>query len=344
VIIDLQRFIETERPYWTELETVLDRLDDRVSDRLNVEQARRLHYLYERAAADLGRLTTFASEPELRLFLERIVGRAYAHVHEQGRRIEKVRPMAWLFGTFPRTFRRHVRAFWLSVALTLVGVVFGGVVVAVDPEAKAIIMPFPHLLMHPSERVAKEEQMAGGNMDGQMAGFSTELMTHNTKVSITVMALGLTWGIGAALLLFSNGVMLGAVIVDYLMAGEGVFLAGWLLPHGTIEIPAILIAGQAGLLLAGALIGWGDRRGIRTRLRVLAPDLATLIGGVALMLVWAGIVESFLSQLHAPVLPYWAKIVFGLVELGLLIAFLGRSGRGAADSADSAGVETEAKR
>jgi uncharacterized membrane protein SpoIIM required for sporulation len=331
VIIDLRRFIETERPYWTELEAMLDRLDDQLADRLNVEQARRLHYLYERAAADLGRLTTFASEPELRAFLERIVARAYAHVHEQRRRMERFRPMAWLFGTFPRTFRRRVRAFWLSVALTLAGVIFGGVAVAVDPEAKAIILPMPHLQMHPSERVAQEERMEGRNMDGAMASFSTGLMTHNSKVSIMVMALGLTWGVGAAMLLFYNGVILGAVVMDFLMAGEGEFLAGWLLPHGSIEIPAILIAGQAGLLLAGALIGWGDRRGMRTRFRVLAPDLATLIGGVAVMLVWAGFVESFLSQLHAPVLPYWTKILFGLVELGLLVAFLGRAGRGEAD-------------
>ena len=34
-------------------------------------------------------------------------------------------------------------------------------------------------------------------------------------------------------------------IRDYILAGESVFLLGWLLPHGAIEIPAILLAGQA---------------------------------------------------------------------------------------------------
>ena len=336
MIIDLQRFIEAERPYWKELESMLDRMDEGMSQVLTVEQARRLHYLYERAAADLGRLTTFASEPELRLFLERIVSRAYAHVHEDRQRLDRFRPLAWLFGTFPRTFRRHVRAFWLSVALTIIGGIFGGAMVAADSEAKAIIMPFEHLLGDPSERVALEEATGGGGSGGEMASFSTQLMTHNTKVSITVMALGLTWGLGSSLLLFYNGVILGAVVVDYVRAGESEFLAAWLLPHGSIEIPAILIAGQAGLMLGGALIGWGDRRGLRTRMRVLAPDLATLIGGVAVMLVWAGLVEAFLSQFHAPVLPYWAKIAFGLVELALLVAFLGRCGRREADEPEEA--------
>ena len=45
------------------------------------------------------------------------------------------------------------------------------------------------------------------------------------------------------------------------------------------------------------------------------------------MLVWAGFVEAFLSQYHEPVIPYEAKIAFGLVELTLLCLFLGRSGR-----------------
>jgi hypothetical protein len=55
--------------------------------------------------------------------------------------------------------------------------------------------------------------------------------------------------------------------------------------------------------------------------------VVTLITGVALMLVWAGIVEAFFSQYHAPVLPYSIKIAFGLVELGLLCTFFSMSGR-----------------
>ena len=58
-------------------------------------------------------------------------------------------------------------------------------------------------------------------------------------------------------------------------------------------------------------IGWGERITISARLRAVAPDLVTLIGGVAIMLVWAGFIESFLSQYHQPVIPYWVKIAFG---------------------------------
>ena len=72
---------------------------------------------------------------------------------------------------------------------------------------------------------------------------------------------------------------MGAVVLDYILAGETAFLAGWLLPHGVVEIPAILLAGQAGLILAGALIGWGTSVRLKVRLRKISNDLVTLIGG-----------------------------------------------------------------
>jgi uncharacterized membrane protein SpoIIM required for sporulation len=138
----------------------------------------------------------------------------------------------------------------------------------------------------------------------------------------------MTWGIGTIIMLFYNGVILGAVSLDYILDGQTKFLLGWLMPHGVIEIPAILIAGQAGLILARALIGWGNRVSLKSRLRQISGDLVTLIFGIALMLVWAGFVEAFLSQYHEPVIPYLLKIGFGLVELILLILFLTRSGKG----------------
>ncbi|MBU6409713.1 MAG: stage II sporulation protein M, partial [Verrucomicrobia bacterium] len=108
--------------------------------------------------------------------------------------------------------------------------------------------------------------------------------------------------------------------------GETQFLLGWLMPHGVIEIPAILIAGQAGLLLAWTIIGRGSRLPLRARLREISSDLVTLIFGVGCLLVWAGFIEAFLSQYHQPVIPYNAKIAFGGIELILLILFLAKSG------------------
>ena len=337
MIIDLPKFLETERPAWTELEKTLARLEEEPNWRMDLAELKHFHYLYERASADLGRIVTFASEPETRHYLEALVARAYGEIHESREKTRRLRLFHWFFVLFPQTFRRHIRAFWFSLAVTLAGCLFGGVALALDPDAKPVLLPFAHLQGSPAERVANEEKATHDRLAGRKGTFSTELMTHNTQVSIYTLALGATCGFGTILMLFYNGVILGAVSVDYILAGQTKFLAGWLLPHGSFEIPAILIAGQGGLILGRALIGWGRRASLRNRLQAVSRDLVILIFGVAVMLVWAGLVESFFSQYHEPVISYSFKIMFGVVELGLLALLLARAGASAAAQTPEAG-------
>jgi len=327
MIIDLQKFISEERPYWSELESELDRLEKRPELKLNLSSLERFHYLYQRASGDLAKIKTFASEPNTRAFLESLVARAFGEIHETRKRPHRFAPLHWFFSTFPQTFRKHVRAFWICLAAMLVGSAFGGFVLSADPAVKDVLLPFAGLHGDPSERVAQEENAKADRLAGAKTSFSSNLMTHNTKVAIFTLALGLTWGMGTLIMLFYNGVILGVVALDYVMAGETTFLLGWLLPHGAIEIPAIILAGQSGLVLAGALIGWGKPISLKMRLRRISADLTTLIFGVAVMLIWAGIVEAFFSQYHEPVLPYEVKIGFGIIEIALLVLFLARSGR-----------------
>jgi uncharacterized membrane protein SpoIIM required for sporulation len=327
VIIDLEKFIAQEKPYWNELAAMIKRIDAEPTWKLDLTGAQRLHYLYERAAAAMARIQTYSSDPDMLRYLENLVAGAYGVIHSLGRPRRQFRPIRWFFGTFPRAFRKHIRAFALAVAVTLVGCAFGAAAVAYDPDAKGVIMPFGHGEMDPSERVKKEEQQAKSADTGQHSAFASLLMTHNIRVSMLTLALGVTFGVGTIVVLFYNGVILGAICFDYIRAGEGEFLAGWLLPHGSVEIPAILLAGQAGLILAAALIGRGKRLPMKLRLREVLGDLVTIFFGVAILLVWAGLVESFFSQYHEPTIPYWLKISFGAVQLILLTAFLAFSGR-----------------
>ena len=94
-----------------------------------------------------------------------------------------------------------------------------------------------------------------------------------------------------------------------------------------MEIPAILLGGQAGFILAGALIGWGERTPRVQRLRAVAADLVTIVSGAGALLIWAGTVEAFVSQYHQPVIPYGLKIAFGVCELIALALYLGWVGR-----------------
>ncbi|MDZ4816675.1 MAG: stage II sporulation protein M [Verrucomicrobiota bacterium] len=325
MIINVQHFVAQEEKYWQELESFMNRLDLNQTE-FSIQDIERFHYLYERTSADLGKLTTYAWDPELRMYLEKLVSRAYGEIHETREKGTRLRFLSWLTVEFPGAFRRHHGAFIMACMLTLVGCLLGGGAVAFDGDVKQILLPFDHLHGSPTERVAKEESVTTDRLEGHKSTFSAELMVNNIRVSIMAMALGISWGIGTIIVLFYNGVILGAVIVDYMLNGQTRFLLGWLLPHGSVEIPAILIAGQAGLTLAHTLIGKGSPLTLKERFRHTGRDLVTLIGGVAIMLVWAGIVEAFFSQYHEPYLPYTIKIIFGSISLIILFVFLYRSG------------------
>ncbi len=325
MIIDLPRFVSTEKGFWDELQSLLQEIENDPGKRMALGEIQRLHYLYERCSADLARLNSFSSEPRLQAYLESLVSRAYSEIHETRAPLR----IQWksLVLAFPRAFRRHLAAFALSTAVTIAGAAFGWFVMLQDPQSKAVLMPFRELMVSPAERVAREEANSDDPLKGVKATFSAELMSNNIRVTLLAMAAGITWGAGTLAVLFSNGVSLGAVMQDYIAGGQATFLAGWLLPHGSTEIPAILLGGQAGFVLAGALIGWGSHRSRAERFRLVGGDLFAIIAGAAGMLVWAGIVEAFVSQYHQPVIPYALKIGFGVCELVALTTFLGWAGK-----------------
>lgn len=308
MILDLERFQVQAGPRWRDLESLLAVLESRPDRRVNPPEAEQLQELYAQVAADLNRVTHGALAPELRQYLERLVARGYAELYyAPPTRSEVWQPRRWLriFTAFPETFRRNSRYFALAVLITLLGCAFGGLAVRYDPAAVDVLLPADYL-RNPGRRVHEEEQGQGRHLDSAQteAAFSGQLIRHNIQVALLAAALGVTFGIGTALLLFENGVLLGAVAVHYTQQGFGLFLTAWLLPHGASEIPSILIAGQAGFYLARLLLRRQEDRNSRQSMR----EWLVLVAGLAMMLVVAGLMEAFFSQHHAPVLPYGFKL------------------------------------
>ena len=322
MILDLERFQLQARPRWSSLESLLALLESRPDHRLNPAESEQLQELYAQVATDLNRVTHGALAPELRQYLERLVARTYAELYyAPPTRSEIWQPRRWLkiFVAFPETFRRHSRYFALAVLITLLGCALGGLAVRYDSSSVDVLLP-ANYLHNPGERVHEEEQGTGRELHSAQveAAFSAELIKHNIEVALLAAALGVTFGVGTALLLFENGVMLGAVAVRYTQQGFGLFLSAWLLPHGVFEIPSILIAGQAGFYLSRLLLRRREDRNVRHSIN----EWLVLIAGLAMMLVWAGLMEAFFSQHHAPVLPYGIKVAVGVAELALLTIYL----------------------
>ncbi len=327
MIVDLPGLVARERPFWRELEARLDGLEAAPARKLVIGEALRFYYLQRRAAASLGKLAGLPVDSELKAYLQQLLARS--HVELGGNRRDARRYGARLRRLFvkdlPVAFRRHAAAFGLALAITMLGAAFGAVALAMSLGAKEQLLPFSELLGDPRERVLREESTH--TEVNHAATFAAILMANNISVAFRAFALGALFGVGTMSIIFYNGVVLGVVAYDYVHAGQTQFLLGWLLPHGVIEVPAVLIAAQAGFVLGGAVLGRSSSLPLAERLRSVVGDLAILLCGAALLLVWAGVVESFFSQYHEPVLPYAVKIAFGLIELTLLAAYLAGAGR-----------------
>lgn len=328
MIINLDSFMAKEKIYWDQLSKKLDHFEMYPNSKLSYEEISEVHYLYKRAVSGLSKIRTFSVEKDKIEGLNVLVGRAYSYLHGS-EKSNKINPIDdWFFIEIPTSFKRHIGKFSLAILFTFAGMIFGAGVLLLDYESKPYLMPFSHLIGSPSERVAEENKSDGKNISGHEAPFASLLMTHNIKVSVLALALGLTLGIGTLILLFYNGVILGAVITDYVLDGQSLFLGGWLLPHGVIEIPAILIAGQIGFIFARHQLSAFWRKEFVEETSRNRKDMVNLFFCLAIMLVWAGLVEAFLSQYHEPFVRYEYKILFGMIELFLLIAFLsGTMGR-----------------
>src|ERR1700737_2020161 len=91
------------------------------------------------------RCGTCWGELDLHRYLEGIVARAYGEIHAGTQQQRKLHVGRWFTQTFPSTFRRRIAPFWLSVAVTIAGCIFGAAAMKFDSEAKRTIMPFQAL-------------------------------------------------------------------------------------------------------------------------------------------------------------------------------------------------------
>ena len=153
---------------------------------------------------------------------------------------------------------------------------------------------------------------------------SSSLMTHNISVTFLIFASGITFGVGTFYLLALNGLLIGTVAA--LCINHNLALEFWsfLLPHGSLELTAVVIAGGAGLVIGHALIDPGPY--LRSEVLALrSKQAAKLIAGCIPLLAMAGLIEAFLSP--SP-LPAMLKIIFSIVLFLALLGFLVLSGSG----------------
>lgn len=319
---ELARFIEERSPRWKRLETMLDQALDSPESTLGVDRLQQLLRDYRSACLDLNQARRLTANPEILGNLNQLVGRAYRFIYRRRRRSAWPDVRGFWLRDVPSTFRSNERAIGIAALCFLAGAAVGFAAVAGNPHDAALLLPAEFFTRSPSARVARVESGAE-RIDtlAKATQFGSYLYTHNIQVSFLTFAAGALTLFGGAALLFYNGVMLGAVAAQYLLDGAGIFFAAWVGPHGALEIPSIVFAGAAGLILGHALLLPGES-GRPAALRQSFPAVLRILSACALLLVFAGLIEGGFSQLSSRAVPYPIKIAASVALFGAMSGWL----------------------
>lgn len=311
------------------------RLGELVSDvergglsHLDGEQITELARLYRSATTDLAVARGRGYRTEVVDALNRAVARAHAIVY-MGNASNGWQRVRDFFGmALPAELRRSSPLIGICAALFILAAVFAFTVVIGDPHAEYSLLPDQMIPGAIKKSLHDTNFAVSGAFSPALSAF---VITNNIRVAIVEFAGGMTGGLLTLYFLIFNGIYLGATAAAFSLAGFGYDFYATVAPHGAVELPSIIIAAAAGLIIGKSLILPGRVRRIDA-LREAAKRAAILLIGVAALLVWAGIFEGFVSPRRiAPEL----RIGIGAFNFFLLLAYWALAGKASAVTIDS---------
>lgn len=280
------------------------------------DELRELALLYRQTAADLSSAREHRLDAQLAAYLNQLLGRAHNLLYSGVR--PRPRGVVHFYRVeFPQVFRATWRYTLAATMLFAVGGLAGAGIAIADPGFQRFLLGGQMM-----DTIERREMWTHGIVAVKPIA-SSAITTNNLSVSFAAFALGVTAGIGTAWMMLLNGVLIGVIGVACFRAGLGLSLWSFVAPHGALELPAIFIAGGAGLILARGLLDPGTLPR-RDSLAAAGRLAVRLLLGVIPLLVVAGAIEGFVSPES---IPPPAKFAIGASMFVLLLLYLFAAGR-----------------
>lgn len=285
--MNLDRFLNERGGSWDELDSLIAAAGRR-PDRLGATGVRRLGELYRATAADLSLARRRWPSESVTRRLEQRVGLARHLVYDAPTRRDSV--LAFVKRDYWRAVRERRLQLAIAAALLFGSSALSGVWADRDPGAAAGLAPGAY-------QSVTEPRPHGSDLRlpaGERTALAGEIFTNNIRVTLLAFAAGLAAGVGTALLLIWNGVLLGVVGGLAVGSGNGRVFFELVTAHGVLELSCIVVAGAAGMRMGWALIEPGSRTRAAA-LGVEAREAIAVVLGTAPWLVLAGLIEGFLT-------------------------------------------------
>ncbi len=294
-----ERFRDMRKEQWTQLETLLNRMDSGGIRRLDTEDILKLPKLYRSALSSLSVARSTSLDQSVIAYLESLCTRAYYRLYGTQMGLGK-RIVTFLSHDWPLAARRLWKDTAVSALLILVSTIVAFFMVQSDPDW---FYAFVNADLAGSRTPAASTEALRATMYNKPADgaqglgvFASYLFSNNSRVAIFAFALGFAFGIPTILFMLSTGFMVGGFLGLFASRGLGMEMGGWLIIHGSTEVLAIILAGGAGLHIGRAIAFPGALS--RTQSAALAGRTSGLLMvGVVIMLFFAGLLEGYARQL-----------------------------------------------
>lgn len=306
------QWTEKRKPHWQRLEHLVNRASSGIGG-LSHEELQELGLLYRQSASDLSTVLEDPSSRQLAAYLNQLLARSHNLIYA-GRGAEAKGLLHFYRETYPRIFRETLPLTGLCAALFFVSMIACWAVTLRDPAFASRLLG-PQMI-----DTIERREMWTHSIVAMKPVAASGIMTNNLTVSFIAFASGITI-VGPIWAMVMNGMLIGVIGAATWKAGMAMQLWSFVVAHGSLEIPAIFIAGGAGLEIARGLLfpGLLPRKASLTYAGGRASKL--ILGTIPLLIV-AGVIEGFFSPTEAPV---FMKFTLGTVLFAALVAYLSTS-------------------
>lgn len=294
-------WLEKRKNHWVRLEHLLDQSHRQGLKSLTRSELQELGLLYRQAAADLSALR---EDPTARYYsrsLNLLLARAHNSIYS-GEKSSPVHNVVHFYRyTYPQIFRRQLPLVTTAFLVFVAGAIVGTLLTLTKPD-------FMRSFLGPGmmDSIERHEMWTHSIVSIKPAAASG-IMTNNMTVSFFAFVGGIITGLGAITwvvfgfplpdtitLLFINGMSLGVVGAACWLHDFNLSLWSFVAPHGVLELPAIFIAGGAGLMIAKAILFPGLLSRRDSLARNGAEAIRLLVGTIPILII-AGTIEGFIS-------------------------------------------------
>ena len=272
---------------------------------------------------DLSYAKTFYPRSKVTRWVNGIAAGIYQSIYQNKKEKYSRIFQFWKF-ELPLLFKRYHRIFLFTTVVFALFVAIGVFSSMNNPEFVRGVLGDEYVDM--TEQNIDKGDPFGVYKDGNPFSMFVWIGYNNIGVAFKAFIGGFTLGLFTIMIMWGNGIMLGAFQYMFFAKGLGIKSVMVIWIHGTLEISAIVIAATAGFILASGILFPGTYSRMVSFKRN-AKDAAKVLISLVPVFIVAAFFESYVTHLMSQTydkanntgLPVWASVGILAVSSAFII-------------------------